>query len=193
MPITTGHHGHVPACAANLSLLHRRPTGYGLPTATSSAGRAGAEVIDRRESGCDAPGVSCKRHSPRGPPVSLPFGWSVASFHAASLLGDEKEGGSACHRVGDRFESGFRSGSMARARRRSLTPCARPRLWAPMRCLTGTISLALETLMCRALSVGRCWPRRRPARRVSRLVRWSTASATATWIWSPTWRVPSIM
>ncbi len=41
--------GRLPVC---------RPTGYGLPTAASSAGWAGAEVIDRRESGCDAPGDS---------------------------------------------------------------------------------------------------------------------------------------
>jgi hypothetical protein len=46
--------------------------------------------------------------------------------------------------------------------------------------------------MCRALSAGRCWPRGRSARRVSRLVRWSTPSVIATRIWSPTWRVLSI-
>jgi hypothetical protein len=40
----------------------RRPTGYGLATAASSAGWAGAGVIDRRGSGCDAPGDSCKQH-----------------------------------------------------------------------------------------------------------------------------------
>ena len=44
---------------ARCRLLPCRPTGYGLATAASSAGWAGAGVIDRRGSGCDAPGDSC--------------------------------------------------------------------------------------------------------------------------------------